>query len=427
MDYSATLIDSSIFIILITVSLISIFAFIYRNSITSLIDPLLLNGILVCIYLSGLLGFLNIQNQVAHSTKWVVAGIFIAFLVPSVFVRHVNIKQGTASTSTRITSIFFYAIIGLMIINLIANYVFGVIPLLSGTQSRGMQGTSLIPTLVLISPQLGIIGICMLAFSNENKFPGKLCVILFICTMILSGSKSAVIQLLLVFLFYLYLRRFKCTSINTKTSYKFPKFKIGITILFCLAVAPIYFSIVVESNVNTDFFSIFIYRLLAGFDIVFHMANNNIDASLVNSANIFDFYLYPILKLVGFTPNFQSAGQYVSAEVFGYSDLFESLNPNSNLVVEWIMSFGNISGIIGSIFCTTAVFNLRKKLLNKRKIRILDMFLMPQFILGPFGILLDGSLFMISLIWTLVIYFFINTFANILNKSIKSHGRYLLY
>ena len=91
------------------------------------------------------------------------------------------------------------------------------------------------------------------------------------------------------------------------------------------------------------------------------------------------------------------------------------------------MSLGNIAGIVVALLCILFVFHIRMKLLQRTQIRIFDMFLMPQFILAPFGILLDGSLFMLTLLETMALYFIVNTLANLLRLSLFPGMTYRLY
>ena len=401
----------------------------YRKHISGIIDPLLLNGFMVCVYLAGLLEFLSFQLTLDSSPRWILVGIFMVLFFPAFLSRSAIAKRGLSSAPQSIMKLFFYIIISLMATNLIVNYYFGVIPLFEGTQSRSEQSTTLIPTLVLLAPQLGTVGISMLAFVRKKDILilGKTCAFLFALTTILSGSKSAIIQLLIILLFYWYLRRYRRLPEDEQPYVRFSRWKLSLILTATLTLAPIYFVIVVSKDFGDALLDTFLYRLFAGFDIVFFIVTRGIDISMTSGVYAWDFYFFPFLKLFGQTPSFQSAGQYISAEVFGYTNSFQSLNPNSNLVVEWIMSLGNIAGIVVALLCILFVFHIRMKLLQRTQIRIFDMFLMPQFILAPFGILLDGSLFMLTLLETMALYFIVNTLANLLRLSLFPGMTYRLY
>ena len=398
----------------------------YRRSIVGLIDPLFLNGTLVVFYLAGLGAFLSAQDGLPHSVPWITAGILGAFFLPGLIMRQPMVERGVLSVQRPALTIALRLIAVLLLINLLANYVFGVIPLISGTESRSEQGGTLIPTLVLISPQLGTVAIGILALDpkRRSKLAGRVCVLLWAVTVLLSGAKSAVIQLLIGYLFYVYLSRYRRAAAPVSKAAKPNRRRVLWMLATAALLAPLYFLFVVASEGTSEAAGLFIYRLFSGFDIVVYTIINEIDIASAPGAGVAGFYLYPILKAVGLTPEYQSAGQYVSAQVFGYANSLESLNPNSNLVVEWIMSFGNVAGTIGAVTLVLFAFGVRIRLLTKSKMGLLEVFLMPQFVMAPFGLLLDGSLFFLTLLWTLVLYVIVNTITNLVTPSNLPVGRY---
>jgi len=398
---------SAIFIISITALLI--FFVFYKKHIINILDPILLNGTLACLYISGAIYYYIIINTNNLNTIIIISCIIIVLITPSVIVKRADIIYKITPNKENDAIIFYLGVIDLILLtNIVINYIYGSIPFLQGTEARARLGDAVSSTLVLVAPYLGIVCLTSL-FYNSLRLPrllSKFGIILYIITVFLNGSKAAILGLTQVYLFYLFISSVKIQKNNTYTIQKIASIK-NIIKAFVIIVTSMsyYFSVTNTENYN-ELLNNFGYRLFTGLDVVILSDMHNINL-LDKNLNVIEFYLYPILNKLGIVPEFRSAGHFVSSVVFGKIVADTGLNPNSNLVVEWVGSIGLILGCTISTLVLVTTIYFRSYIYKRKVFKIFDLFLISVLMQNPFAPFFDGAYFFIMLYELLAIYIII--------------------
>jgi len=397
----------------------------FRRSIVSFSDPLNYNALIIAFYLAGAL---VLPSSHILNLSYIYVLILIAlYIIAGAFFSHRRLPNRVPQLGVDRTTqlLFTAALTGLIVVNLIANQVFGVMALFEGTQARAAYGSVISPSLYLLSPFLGIM-VLLVFILTEVKPVRRLAgvgVCVSIVSTILGGSKSALFSILLIFLIADYVLNLKrnasTSSVEMLACTKQIKRirRSGLTVAAAIAIVlPAYLSLIGAGSGGGGLEALAV-RLFGGFDDLAIIGVKNIDITTIHGINISDFYFYPLIKKFAYTPEFQSSGSYLIYLLSGdYEFATSGLNPNSSLAIELLISNGSI--VISSILVTlvaAVVFRLRRSLIARPKLRMFDLVLWTLVVIGPFSVILDGTYFVITSYTLLGIYAALNISINALS------------
>jgi hypothetical protein len=312
--------------------------------------------------------------------------------------------------------------------NLVINYFFGVMPLFKGTEARSEMGSVPIPSMVLLRFSFSYFAV-LLAILSEHKSV-KYINIISICigfiTAVLEGSKSSLFFMVIILMDYDYILHLTIRSKLIDALYiKAIKNKIIqvrrvliLLLAFTLFALPFYLQVILVGESGIASLGVFLRRLFLGFDALILTLINGIDFRSTAHLNLFEIYFYPILNKLSYTPDFQSAGDYVIYLVTNNYYLSKSgLMPNSNFILELLFSHNYYLDLIIMFISSCIIFSHRANILEKQELKIHDIISFYLTVLTPFGLLLDGAFF-INTSWQLIIlYFLFNTILNIIPIS----------
>jgi len=403
----------------IGVGLYLLFYFLYRRSIVSISDPLNTGLALVAFYLAGAL-ILPWLYPVNWSYVCIVILIFIYIAAGALFSRKRRpAKMPRLAVKPGPQLLFTVALTGLLVLNLIMNQIFGVIPLLQGVQSHSAAVPE--PSLYLLAPDIAVMLLLVFLLTEIRKVrlvAGTGVAVSFLST-ILAGSKSAIFIFLGALLVTDYVLHLKLNSSHLKDERLVLTRKIRtvrkaaiICAVVILALLPAYLVLIGADSGGGAGGGVenMITRLFGGFDGLAIIAFKNIDIMSIRGVNISDFYFYPFIKKLSHTPEFQSTGPYLIYLLSGSSEFATSgLNPNSSFPIELLLSNGSlvISGVLITL-TAAVVFRLRSVLLVRGGVRMIDLVFWILLVLGPFSVLLDGSYYIIKSYLLLGLYMALN-------------------
>jgi hypothetical protein len=424
---------TSSFVILAGLFLIIYFIFYlsFRHSIISLSDPLNLGICLIAFYLAGAL-LLPILFTVNSSYLYIVALLFLYMMVAAVACRfRVRAIAPSIMISKDIQLFFVSVFTGIVLVNVIVNQIFGVIPLLHGTAARADYGSVAAPTVYFLAPDIGMIDLLAFAltkFKSVRVVAGIGVLVSFISA-ILGGSKSSMFAVLFALCVGDYIYNLQRRSARSKVEAsrldrqikKVRRYAL-ISIVITIISLPAYLVLVGADYGGGGGVAIenLVIRLFGGFDGLAIITLENVDITAASNIRISEFYLYPLLKRFVQPPEFQSAGQYlIYLRTGSYQDATSGLNPNSNYVIELLLSNGSLvtSGVI-VIATATCIFYLRARMLERGNLRMFDLVLWTLVVLSPFSMLLDGAYFIVRSYELIGLYMTLNLTLNIV-KWIK--------
>lgn len=397
----------------------------YRRSIVSFTDPLNTGALLLASYLAGAL-ILPLTLTVNWSYVCVIILTLVYAVVGAIFShRSSPIKVPRLKVSCRHQLLFTTSLTGLLVLNLIINQIFGVIPLLHGTQARAEYASVASPTLFLISPDLATILLLIFLLTETKKVRVRAGIGLScsVVSSLLGGGKSSLFGILFLLIVADYVQNLKRNASNSLSEVLALSKRIRTLRIYGIVCAigtiillPAYLVLIGADLGGGSGAALegIATRLFGGFDGLAIIAYKNIDLLSVHDVNISDFYFYPLIKRISHTPDFQSSGQYLIYQLSGSYQLATSgMNPNSSLPIELLLSNGSLAISIAVIALTTAaMFRLRTTLLRRESLRMLDLILWALVVLAPFSVLLDGAYFIIRCYMLLGLYLTLNLIVN---------------
>jgi len=399
----------------------------FAKSIISFTDPLNISIILLAFYFSGALFIVTIHPvNKSYVDVLILNGIFI--FAAALASRAPKLQQSIA-LSHHHTHHFFFAcfFLSLLLVNLVVNQIFGIMPLFLGTQARSELGTTAIPSLVLLTPDIGtvLLLVYLLTDSRAVKRVSATGVIVAAISAVLNGWKSAVVVTTLLLLFSAdYILHLRSRAPQSSAQMREIKQRITstrrwivVTACALVFILPLYLVFVgadTGENGPGGAFEGFATRLFGGFDNLAFIAFNDLDISSAQNINLTEFYFYPFYKRFLFTPEFQSAGEYILyLATNNYNFATSGLVPNSNFAIELLLHYGNmlVAGII-VIATSLALFVVRRFLINRAALSIFHVVLWTSLVMSPLALLFDGAYFTIRLYTLLAFYLAFNSIEN---------------
>jgi hypothetical protein len=415
-------------LLLVAGGIYSLLRILFAKSIISFTDPLNISIILLAFYFSGALFIITIHSvNESYADVLILNGIFIFFA--ALASRPPKLQQSIALSDQHAQHFFFACFfLGLLLLNLVVNQIFGIMPLFAGTQARSQLGTTAIPSLVLLTPDIGtvLLLIYLLTDSRPVRRISATGVIVAAISAVLNGSKSAVVVTTLLLLFSGdYILHLRSCAPQSSAQMREIKRRISSTRRWIVAtsvalifILPLYLVFVgADSGENGPggAFEGFATRLFGGFDNLAFIAFNDLDISSAKNINLSEFYFYPFYKRFLYTPEFQSAGEYILyLATNNYSFATNGLVPNSNFAIELLLHYGNML-VAGAIVIATSValFVVRRLLINKAALSILHIVLWTSVVMSPLALLFDGAYFMIRFYTLFSFYLAFNSIENI--------------
>ena len=407
---------------LIASALYLFFRLLFARSIVSISDPINLGIALVSFYIAGSL-LLPTFMQVNKSYSYVIFLIFTYIFSAALFSQSRKEPRAPSLIATKGHQLIFSGIFtALLLLNLIANQIFGVMPLFQGTQARGELGSVAIPTLVLLAPDISSVLLLVLLLTKYRavKRLTGLGVAISVVSTILNGAKSSAFSVVFLFViadYILHLQQ-KADLPELKAEEVRRRIKTNRTYIIGVIVAtalifPAYLIFLGADSGSGSSGAVenIAVRLFGGLDALAGIALQDIDITSVKDINLSEFYFFSFYKSFAFTPEFQSAGQYILYLVTGsYQFASSGLNPNSNFTIELLLSNGSLlySTVI-VIMTSAALFSIRRVLLRQEGLRIIDLVLWSLIVLSPFSQLLDGAYFFIRSYEMVAIYLVLNS------------------
>jgi len=400
----------------------------FARSIISFTDPLNISIILLAFYFSGALFIVTIHPvNKSYVDVLVLNGIFV---FAAALASRAPMLQRSIALSDQHTHHFYFAcfFLGLLLVNLVVNQIFGIMPLFAGTQARSELGTTAIPSLVLLTPDIGtvLLLVYLLTDSRAVKRVGAAGVVVAAISAVLNGSKSAVVVTTLLLLFtgdYILHLRARAPQSNAqmhelKRRITSTRRWIAVTACALVFILPLYLVFVgADSGENGPggAFEGFATRLFGGFDNLAFIAFSDLDITSARNINLTEFYFYPFYKRFFFTPEFQSAGEYILyLATNNYNFATNGLVPNSNFAIELLLHYGNML-VAGAVVIATSfgLFVARRHLINKAALSIMHVVLWTSLVMAPLALLFDGAYFIIRLYTLFTFYLAFNSIENI--------------
>jgi hypothetical protein len=400
----------------------------FAKSIISFTDPLNVSIILLALYFSGALFIITIHPvNKSYVDVLILNGIFI--FAAALASRAPKLQQAIA-LSDQHTHHFFFAcfFLGMLLLNLVVNQIFGIMPLFLGTQARSELGSTAIPSLLLLAPDIGtvLLLVYLLTDSRAVKRVSAAGVLVAATSAVLNGSKSALIATTLLLLFSAdYILHLRSRAPNSKAHLNDIKRRIANTrrwmvatscvLVFLLPAYLVFVGADSGGNGAGGAFEGFATRLFGGFDNLAFIAFDDLDITSAKDVNLAEFYFYPIFNKFFYTPEFHSAGEYILyLATNNYNLATSTLVPSSNFAIELLLHFGNMLAA-GAIVITASLtlFTARRLLLNKASLSILHVVLWASLIMSPLALLFDGAYFMIKFYMLFAYYLAFNSLENI--------------
>jgi len=420
----------------------SLLRILFAKSIISFSDPLNVSIILVALYFSGALFITTIHSVNKSYVEVLVLNVIFIFAAALVS-RAPRVTQPVGLNEQRTHHLYFACFfLGLLLINLVVNQIFGIMPLFLGTQARSQLGSTAIPSLVLLAPDIGglLLLVYLLSDSRAVRRVSVAGVLVAAISAVLNGSKSALVVTTVLLLFsadYILHLRSRAPQSNAqmreiKRRITSTRRWIVVTACALVLILPLYLVFVgADSGENGPggAFAGFATRLFGGFDNLAFIAFSDLDISSANNIHLTEFYFYPFYKRFLFIPEFQSAGEYIVYLATGnYNFATNGLVPNSNLAIELLLEYGNMLVAVAIVIPTSlGLFVARRLLINKAGLSIMHVVLWTSVVMSPLALLFDGAYFIIRFYMLFAFYLAFNSVENIFMWIQGARPRYKFY
>lgn len=408
----------------------------YRKTILCLSDPLNTSLLLVACYFAGAFTLTTVFGYQPNSLFWEFMFLSVIFFVVSSLtalpVRRFRLPQLAMSADAQYC--FVIIVGGLIVLNIIINQVFGIMPFISGSATRSDAGTVHVPSLYLVTPTIAYVE-AVVAFLTEHRRVKKIAIAgltLGIISNLLGGSKTSLLGLIDILLLYDYTLHLKKQSPSTNGIALQPQLSTIIQRLrrrifvLCIGLAAALPFLLVFIGVGDGggvaaAMAFMAIRLFGGFDGLIYLVTTGFDTGDIPKLDLTQLYFFPFYKAVAGPPEFQSIGEYIIYTVTSNYEFAKSgLNPNSSLPLEWIIGTQNFAiAAIGVAAISWLTFTIRNRLLNRKQIGMLGIFLWSIIITSPISVLLDGEYFMTKLYISFIFYILISILMNIMRIAVR--------
>jgi hypothetical protein len=394
-----------------------------RKKILSFFDALHFGVIQTSFAMAGVMSSVFFRGSIPAGYVGIMIVFFAFFFGAMVASNPKPVAILELSMSSSHQSIFALIISAVLIINIFINRMNSIFAIASGTQARvNMTVEVASPTLLYLSSSLSGL-LVVLFFLTGYKRVKRIAVLgMFVALIsgLLSNSKSSVFAIVIwvacgLFLVDIKLRvaydanlsgaleNLKITKHRLKVLFK----RMSILVLFLLPLWLIFL------KVGDDFEGasmVFLNRIFLGYDSFIWLFSNDVDVTQVaHKLSLIDLWFYTYVKNIVGTPEFQSIGQYSIYLATGDPEFAKTgLNPNSNLVLELIMTQGIMIAVVLSFLMGYFVFEMRSRLLSSPKLGLFGLCFFYLFVFGsgllsgPLAILQDGSYFVDGFLKTII-------------------------
>lgn len=372
---------------------------VFHRSILTWSDPLHVG--LIWFIVPGFTGYLLLSAYApSSSAHWTLAGLFGAFLLaasaPGVRRPDGKMELNNSRGEQAVVAVLLVAVpIATFLINMV---VTGNIPLLSESGAHGrFSATKNSRLLYWLNNGLQGYGLILFALSRVRRVRklALLSILLGYGLALLSASKGAIIKWvfdLVYFHFLCYLNGFR---VHSKPQVQ--RILLGGLLLVMLVgpVAPAYLRATKSGSTLSELVMTVGVRLLGGFDQLVMVSFAEIPLESHASAHGLSMpvlYGMPLMKLLGgFDPPFNSMPEFLVHETFGVSDYQNRMLPNSNLILEGVLTGGKLFALIMLLSVGLATFALRRTLLGRDRLRFLDLIGFRLVVMAPLGIFIAGQ------------------------------------
>lgn len=381
--------------------------FFFRKCMISNYDPLNIYLMLISCYCC----FVLIPFYIAVGVYYYysVSGVILFFVVYSMIGK---VRRLGFCIIANIAFIQFFACVILMVVaaDLIVNSFFGYMPIFSedAVNTRFLQGQN---SRLLNWAYFALNGLSIIIFvfcrdAFTKKVTG-LCLILEITKMFLGGSKSSLIWFVMLIcqcVFLLQIKRDVRAEESLKRIFKLLASFIGIVFPYFLVL------INVSENVG-DAIVNFCIRLVSGFDQLMMLSIVQDSSVRCPDMGLLENYFSSFLKAIGMSVSHNGLLHcflYYHYDFWGVDDVQGAgMLPNSNVILEGVVAFGIVGGML--FVCSVAAIcaYVRRRCLESESLKGYHIILFKFFVITPFYFFLDGQRFVISLVFAVLIYFFL--------------------
>lgn len=388
---------------------------ILRGKVLSFFDPLNTGLILSATAMSGVVNYAFNFGDISDSFFKIFV-LYILFFIGaglSGSLKYANIPTLRLKKSEQIILVLVIQLV--FVIDIALNYSQAINELISGNliyktaQAEVPIGYGF---LRYLATTLQGLFICIFYTSNLTVIKRliKWTAIIPIIGVLLSGSKSSLLQLVIYFFFYVFIVEIKIkNSINNKykfdslyykkklSKYKLQFFSILGLVLFLLPAWLIF----LELGDDIDSVSnLFINRIFLGYDSIIWLLGHNVNINLNYNLSLSDLWFYTWVKNLYVMPPYHGVGElikYLSTNDIEFAKTGGS--PNSILILELLFTNSYLVALILSTILGFVVFKIRNIMLMKSTIGLygLGTFYLfifgPGLIFGPLAIFQDGSFF----------------------------------
>jgi hypothetical protein len=397
-----------------------IFISLFNRAIISWADPLYFNLIMLSFYTAGLIGFF-IMFKPSPKYYIILVLILLYFIVGSIASRNCAFNTSGLAISKKNQLIFCWVLLLIFISSLVVNYLFGYMPLLEGTGTRYLVGRN---SRLLYWLETSCYGYPIILFGlTDHKIVKKHCIILIaiLATIgLLTAAKGFIFYMFFMLIYYnlfLYLKERNSNNPAFKEEYRLKRMKnlklVIISLVCLIALAPFYLVLIKSAGTVKETFPNFIFRLFFGFDQLIYISN--LDIGLVDKGvSMLSIYTSSFFKIFNYTFIYNSIPELLFHEMFGiFGASFEHMMPNSNLIMEVIFTNGLYLGTLLLIVFSFLNFTVRRRILYKNKLKLIDIVIFNYFFMFPLWWFLSGQDFIVNFTVGLFVYLVVNFYLNI--------------
>ena len=418
-----------------------LFRFLFFKSISGWSDPLNIELIFTAFSMAGFI-FLPFSHQIGGSYWAICFALFIFFLAASLPKLSKVPPQKNLSIPADVQKKFVILIMAIAFLSIANDVYSGNVAILrdGGINTRFSGASESNRLLIWLNYSTVNLPIIFYALSTDKavKKMSISTIALFTLKGILFASKSSLffIPLTLTTLhFLLGLSRENSLSDNIRIKVNIFRRRLEIIIISLFTVLsaffPLFAIMIQGANNYADGLNLIFGRLFSGFDNLIYVSVADLPMENIMDRygfhSILILYLSSILKVVfNFRPEFNSAPEIIMSEVFSIDSSFlqKIPLPNSNLILESIWTNGFIFGILCLFFIGYLVSWIRKKLLQKQSLKLIDVIFFNSFVLSPLLWFTSGMEFINYLIANMLIYVGFLIFFNIQQKEFINNAKF---
>ncbi|CAG8998562.1 MAG: hypothetical protein CENE_00513 [Candidatus Celerinatantimonas neptuna] len=382
---------------------------IVKRSSLNIYDPLYYYFFIFLI--PAFVGFFSFGLLFDTMSFWVISSfIAVLFIIITCF------RPGTVNLEDNLPKHFQIILLFLCLIVLLANfyinvYLPGKIPILM-KDSVDIRFSASQNSRVLYWLSLSINSIPAIIFAiSRYRYVRRFSLFVFFIYFLLSllmASKGAILSCVFLEVLVLFISK------SRKDYVRFRFHKKILLILICLTIGAIPFylyTIGVASGASSGVEKIILFKLFYRFFYAFDQLIPAFKLNLIKEhylpisqigLNIVQYQFLSIYKLIsGFSPKFDSIGAFIIYKLYGSLYGNAHAYPNSNLIMECLLTSGVVLGGIFYFLELSIIFYIRKYTISKT-VNIIRLFLFIVSVYSPYGIFLSGLEFINRMIFLIM-------------------------